>query len=456
MDMLMRRRKAAVESAAGPFVRPKLPLGSTKTASEGAALAPSKVDGAVPGAVPGAAEKAAEARWSAGVPFYPPSDKYWRIGNRWYDFSDFLDKHPGGRAVILDSRDRFEDATFVFESHHHDYTRARAMIRKYEVTDPDELRALRATLRARPARAQKTDGDDGGPSLSSRVHFDESLDQKLYPNLLDDGAFYSVLRKRVTAHLKSIGHKDGGPTNECVLLFACVLLAYAAGMCVTYQSGSFVAAALTGVAASWLGGFGHNWVHQPKYKLRGWALLSLDLCGFSSEAWYRDHNLQHHMYTNTPWDNHFRGTDPFLVTDPTIERNFVQHYVTPFINPLLLCFGVYANYVAHTIELLRGRENWSIGKLFLPLHFALMMSRWGGAHGFCLVWTFHSVIGLYYFTMALMNHNAAHTMDVKSRNKSRDWGEAQLHSSADWGVNMTFLQAGVYLWLNYHTVHHCT
>ena len=58
-----------------------------------------------------------------------------------------------------------------------------------------------------------------------------------------------------------------------------------------------------------------------------WALLSLDLCGFSSEAWYRDHNLQHHMYTNTPWDNHFRGTDPFLVTDPTVKRNFVQHYI---------------------------------------------------------------------------------------------------------------------------------
>ena len=71
------------------------------------------------------------------MPFYPPSDKYWRIGNRWYDFSDFLDKHPGGRAVILDSRDRFEDATFVFESHHHDYTRARAIIRKYEITDPN-------------------------------------------------------------------------------------------------------------------------------------------------------------------------------------------------------------------------------------------------------------------------------------------------------------------------------
>ena len=44
----------------------------------------------------------------------------------------------------------------------------------------------------------------------------------------------------------------------------------------------------------------------PRYKL--WAYLSLDTVGFSSDGWYREHLLQHHMYTNTPWDNHFKGT----------------------------------------------------------------------------------------------------------------------------------------------------
>ena len=52
------------------------------------------------------------------------------------------------------------------------------------------------------------------------------------------------------------------------------------------------------------------------------------------------------------------------------------------------------------------------------------------------------------------NHNTAHTQDMHARNKSKDWGEAQLHSSADWAVNCSFLGAGVYLWLNLHTVHH--
>ena len=129
----MRRRKAAVESAAGPFVRPKLPLGSTKTASEGAALAPSKVDGAVPGAVPGAAEKAAEARWSAGVPFYPLTS----TGDRQplVRLQRLFDKHPGGRAVILD-RATASRTPRSCSSRTTTTTRAREQpIRKYEVTD---------------------------------------------------------------------------------------------------------------------------------------------------------------------------------------------------------------------------------------------------------------------------------------------------------------------------------
>mmetsp|Transcript_11886 Transcript_11886/g.17047 ORF Transcript_11886/g.17047 Transcript_11886/m.17047 type:complete len:287 (+) Transcript_11886:1-861(+) len=222
----------------------------------------------------------------------------------------------------------------------------------------------------------------------------------------------------------------------------------------TWLSGNFLLALASGWAGAVLGAFGHNWVHQPKYKQWGWALLSLDTVGFSSEAWYREHNLQHHMYTNTPWDNHFKGTDPFLMTDPTVARGFLQRYVTPYFNPLILCFGVYANFIAHTIELLKGREELSVGKLFLPMHVAAMTMRWGLLQGAALCFAFHAFVGVYYFTLALMNHNAEHCMDVKARNAARDWGEAQLASSADWGINCSFMGASAYLWLNFHTIHH--
>ena len=78
----------------------------------------------------------------------------------------------------------------------------------------------------------------------------------------------------------------------------------------------------------------------------------------------------------------------------------------------------------------------------------------GLLRGGLLTYSWAALLGLWYFTMALMNHNAEHTHDVERRNKARDWGEAQLVSSADWGVQLPFRRAWVYLWLNYHTVHH--
>ncbi|CAM9375781.1 unnamed protein product [Chrysoparadoxa australica] len=379
--------------------------------------------------------------WSSGVVFYPPSKTYWRIGGEWYDFREFLNTHPGGAQVLQLARDRFEDCTFVFEAHHHNYQRARAMIRKYKVSRD----VVRETWQKRPEK------DDIG---AEKAHFDSNLEQLEYPSLLGKTSFYSILRRRVTDYLMKVGHPDGGPTLECKILFWTIFVAWAVLWWGTWASGSLGVSVLWGLISAWLGAFGHNWVHQPYYKKWGWALLSLDTVGFSSEAWYREHVLQHHMYTNTPWDNHFRGTDPFLKTDPTVPRSFLQGWVMPYINPLVLCFGVYGNYIVHTAQLLQGNEVWSIGKLILPLQFASMITRWGWLYGVALMFACHGFIGVYYFTLALMNHNAEHCHDVSSRNKSVDFGHAQLNSSADWAVNLGFLPAMVYLWLNYHTVHH--
>ena len=43
---------------------------------------------------------------------------------------------------------------------------------------------------------------------------------------------------------------------------------------------------------------------------------------------------------------------------------------------------------------------------------------------------------------------------MSPRNGARDWGEAQLQVSTDWGVDLPFYRAGIYLWLNFHTIHH--
>lgn len=306
-------------------------------------------------------ERSRSVRWSSGVAFRP-HPKYWLIGGKYYDLVDFLPRHPGGEQLLRLARDRFDDCTYTFEAHHTDYQRARAVLAKYEVKSPSHPDQARSSDRASPAVS---------PAVSQPPVL---VENKFHVKLLDDEAFYSVLRKRVHLFLKTSG--GAGPTSTCIALFWMIFSLWAALWIGTLRTGSLVLAVCVGLVGAVLGGFGHNWVHQPKYRL--WAVLSLDTLGFSSEAWLREHLLQHHMYTNTPKDNHFKGTgiaqhqlggrttsvmmiawlglaDPWFVTDPTVPRNFFQRQVTPFLLPLMLSFGAFANYLTHTVNIVNGQ-----------------------------------------------------------------------------------------------------
>lgn len=395
------------------------------------------------------AEPIVKAVDSSGCVFYPPSNKFWRIGGKWYDFNNITkvtDKpfnHPGGAEILRMARDRYEDSTYAFEAHHHEYKRVRAIIRKYEVKG---LLSAELTRRAKVIADKKPN-----VGFHNRNTPEARSNGTQIPQLADDKAFYSVVRRRVSKYLKEVGCRHGGPTRQSILLFwSCFV-----GMIITYSllvyTGSMLVIPICALMCGLTGAYGHNWIHQPRYK--HWGYLSMDPLGMSSDCWFREHVLQHHMYTNTPWDNHFRGTEPFFVTDPTRKRSILEKYFYPAINPLILSLGIYANWGAHLIETIKGNEK------IQPFKY-LFLVTWGlpvyfhGWWGALISYTLFGAMSIWYFTMALMNHNAAHTHDVQARNNSSDWGVAQLHASADWGTHLSFLQASRYLWLNYHTVHH--
>lgn len=73
------------------------------------------------------------------------------------------------------------------------------------------------------------------------------------------------------------------------------------------------------------------------------------------------------MYTNTPWDNHYHGTDPWIMTDPTKPRHILQKYISPFVNPIILTFGVIGNFSGHAVELIKGNEKFTLFKITWPL-----------------------------------------------------------------------------------------
>ena len=148
------------------------------------------------------------------------------------------------------------------------------------------------------------------------------------PTLLADDTFYSVIGQRVAQYLIRVGSPTGGPTIQYIVLFYTTFAAWISCYYWLLSSSSVLSAICFGLSVKYFGTFGHSWVHQPCYKF--WAYLLLDTIGFSSNGWFREHNLQHHVYTNTPSDNHYVGTAPWLVTDPTVEKNVLQRYAIPY------------------------------------------------------------------------------------------------------------------------------
>ena len=117
-----------------------------------------------------------------------------------------------------------------------------------------------------------------------------------------------------------------------------------------------------------------------------------------------------------------------------------------------MAFGVIANWLNVAVGSIKGLENWRWSMLSQPLLASAYVWRFGLSSA--ALYEFWVVAGMsvWYFTIALMNHNTDHTL--VSRSSPRDWAEQQLMSCSDLGVGLSFLASWRYLWLNYHTVHH--
>jgi len=272
---------------------------------------------------------------------YAKKKKFWKINGEYYDLTkfDFLDRHPGGPEMLLLARDFSSDQTYAVESHHANWRMIRQMIKRYKVDPPEDADPI---------------SDAKGP--------------KFCP----ENSFYSVFRDRVHEYIKENGSGPGGPA----MAFYYVSLAlWFVSFGMLWWTGSYWWELPLITTSLIIGGYGHSFIHQPKYR---WHAYTFDLIGFSSQAWYAEHNLQHHMFTNSAGDNHFEGTNPFLPCDPTTARTLMTQIFAVPLFFLVLAFGVVINYVMHLAQILNGKGNgtksrkWDWGKLIVPLELALM------------------------------------------------------------------------------------
>jgi len=379
----------------------------------------------------------------------PDGQRLWKIGRKFYALEQFAKRHPGGSRMIHLARDYFEDSTFAFESHHTNLPKALVALAKYEVTD----------------------------------HGQDAADAACGPLLTPAGSFGAVLKERVRAHLKTTENGDG-PTRQCVRLFFALLWAWVLLFCLTAAAQSAAlglgAALCTGGCGALLAGFGHNWVHQPRYHSWAWVL---DIEGLNGDTWVMGHLLMHHMYTNTPSDNHFSILEPFLVTDPTRSRNWAQRVWPRVMAPVTFAIASFLGYAILSVRLLlgacgvrghieRARFERADGKpeldidmhllnhnghptwLLLWAQLAVLVYSQGWGWGVSLFCAKNGLVSFWYLVNAFANHNSDAAWRITERVHATSWYEAQVYSCSDIGAHYTFLQSAAHLWLNYHTVHH--
>jgi hypothetical protein len=185
-----------------------------------------------------------------------------------YDASSFANKHPGGAAIIKAVGG--QDCTSLFETHHVDPKRARAMLR---------------TL-------PRLGSYDQHPAATSCFGRYDELRAHALP----------LLRRRVS----TVVHARRALWVTMLAVSHGALCLRAAG---TVEWAGWVLVA--SVASTVCGGIGHDALHrvQPMAALLDWN-------GLSCFEWLLEHVSSHHMYTNSALDHDVISMRPFVEWTP--------------------------------------------------------------------------------------------------------------------------------------------
>merc|ERR1719295_2460367 len=111
-----------------------------------------------------------------------------------------------------------------------------------------------------------------------------------------------------------------------------------------YYCRSYLLALFTGICYAVIGGYGHQFIHNPVH-FRKYAYLCLDWIGLWSYTYMTDHIAIHHIFTNTIPDNHFDGTDPFLIVNPLVNKAYLRKLANFPLAIFVVTVGVYGNYI---------------------------------------------------------------------------------------------------------------
>jgi fatty acid desaturase len=206
------------------------------------------------------------------------------MGKKVYDITEWLDRHPGGKSVLLLVAGR--DVSDLLPSYHPFSARPATVLEKYEIGE---------------------------------------ISTAEFPQYLPDRGFYADVRREVAEYFRTTGYKPKDPIAGLwrlvfMLMVACAsfIIAYTTRV-VPFDDGSWNTTAIKIAAATIFGVFQalpllhamHDCSHTAFGPNESWWLgigrLTMDwFSGASLTSWHNQHVLGHHVYTNV------LGADPDL------------------------------------------------------------------------------------------------------------------------------------------------
>ncbi|EGG25093.1 hypothetical protein DFA_03339 [Cavenderia fasciculata] len=372
------------------------------------------------------------------------TDCWVAVNGKVYDITNWINKHPGGRDVLLYAAGR--DVTNLFESYHPFTEKPAQIIEKYQV------------------------------GVLSSTEF---------PKYVSKSKFYDTLRERVGSYFKQTGQDPQGSIGLYTRMFSVNVAFIICYLVSLYTTTNFmlcvVMALITGFSQALMAmhtlhdashsAVGHNPLMWKIYL--GWFEF---LTGSSYYAWIHQHVLGHHLYTNV------RGADPdvgdgeidFRIITPYQTRMWYHKYQHIYA-PIL--YGLYAIKVRlQDWETMFKRINgnirvsapqrfdfaaWGLGKfsylffrIYLPLHYHSVASL-------AVYIVLCELVTGWYLTFNFQVSHIAEDLKFKatpSKNEEQivvdeDWAVWQVLTTQDYShgsLLATFLSGA----LNYQVVHH--
>lgn len=374
-------------------------LAEAKASAAAPMLAEAKVAAtmAAPAPSPGS-EEAAQSAPDTGAPAATPPPKLWRIGDNFYDLTEFIPKHPGG-ALVLEQAAGTEISA-LFHSHH--------------LTEKPEKVLAQYRVQDVPPEA-----------ASAIPPCDYSFEE--------DGFFRTLKRRVIAMNLSRPTKVTAGYELKAWATMAAFLATWACICFLPMTRMLCAVATFNMILRAMVLGFAHEAIHG---RLQNWLTFELldMMVLFPSKHWHHDHVIGHHPHTKRYEHDpdEILGLFRLCRSTPWMQHHVIQaplQLITIFASP----FVFFEKHILTTQCPLRGAF------YLVTLHFLPLLTRASLREALLLMFLsvgMGNAFIVFSFHLSHINENNADHADFKV---GGDWGAHQISVSSNFRSSLTNL-----------------